>query len=347
MADVVVKGSPSRVTSLGRHSAAAIADHPLIAFFVFAFAFSWAFWLLIPPTNDFYLFGVFGPLLAAVVVSTILAPERIAGSLSRRLALFACVFVAAFAAWVLLKWQLYEDRNWVEGAALSAMAGLLISGPLAGRRGAHDLISSLTRWRVGWSSYAALILGPAIMLSAVGIDLALGGKLPAWPYGAPTLDLVVIGFVWILFYGGGLEEPGWRGFALPRLQGRWSPLVASAILGFFWGLWHAPEYFNGFYTATSNTGLTGVPGLLIRFVWVIPLALIFTWVYNHARGSILILVLLHAAFNTPFLVVGLSSRAGLLMVFGTVWALALALLLIGRMWRRLPASAALIDERST
>jgi hypothetical protein len=84
MADIAVTGSPSRVSSLGQRATAAVTDHPLIAFFAVAFAFSWTLWLLIPPSNDFYLLGVFGPFLAGVIVTTILAPEKVAGSLSRR-----------------------------------------------------------------------------------------------------------------------------------------------------------------------------------------------------------------------------------------------------------------------
>ena len=134
MADIAVKGSPSRVSSIGLRTTAAVTDHPLIAFFFIAFTFSWAFWLLIPPNNNFYLFGVFGPFLAAIVVSSIVAPEKIQGSRARRLASFALVFAVAFAAWALFRWRLHDDPSWIEGAALAAMVGLLISGPLARRR---------------------------------------------------------------------------------------------------------------------------------------------------------------------------------------------------------------------
>jgi uncharacterized protein len=153
----------------------------------------------------------------------------------------------------------------------------------------------------------------------------------------PTLGFVVLTFLWVALFDGGMEEPGWRGFALPRLQNRYSPLVASVILGFFWALWHLPLYLSGMYTSSSNTGAAGLTGILVRFVWVIPLSLVFTWLYNRSRRSLLLLILLHTAFNTTSALLPLSSRAGAFMVFGTVWVFAIAVVVFGRMWRKQPS----------
>ena len=77
---------------------------------------------------------------------------------------------------------------------------------------------------------------------------------------------------------GGQEEPGWRGFALPRLQSQRSPMVATLILGLGWGIWHIPLY-----------GPTG-------FVVPLVLAFFYTWLYNKTN-SILLCILLHASFT--------------------------------------------------
>ena len=322
-----------------------IAQHQLIAFFALTYAFSWPILFLIPQSNAFSTVGNFGPFFAAVVISATIAPKKLNGSRARRWALFALVFAVALSVWILFDWSLHAGRGWLPGAASAALVAFLVSGPLAGRRGVRDLLGPLATWRVGWSSYAAaVLLGPAIFLLPIGLDLAVGGHLPPRPRGAPSLELVSLFFAYILFFGGGFtEEPGWRGFALPRLQSRFSPLVASIILGLVWAFWHTPYYFTGLYTATSNTGPAAVVGILSRFIWVVPLAIIFTWLYNRAGRSLLIVILLHTAFNTATAVVPLSPRASVLFL-GTTWAIALVVVGFGRMWRKQQSDVPTLSE---
>ena len=51
----------------------------------------------------------------------------------------------------------------------------------------------------------------------------------------PLLWIIIsLTFLHGFFYAGGInEESGWRGFALPRLQKNYCPLIASAIVWFF------------------------------------------------------------------------------------------------------------------
>ena len=68
------------------------------------------------------------------------------------------------------------------------------------------------------------------------------------------------------------------------------PIVASILIGSIWGLWHAPLYLSGVYSG-------GLQAMIGRVFWTIPLAFLFTWVYNHTRGSLLLSVLLHTSVN--------------------------------------------------
>ena len=131
-----------------------------------------------------------------------------------------------------------------------------------------------------------------------------------------------------------MEEVGWRGFALPRMQKFYSPLIASLIIGAFWALWHLPLYFNGQYTAASNTGPAALAGILFRFEWSLPLSVIFTWVYNRANGSLLIMVLFHVLLDWTTAVVPISYRAGAITFLGTIWVVAILVTVTDRMWRK-------------
>jgi membrane protease YdiL (CAAX protease family) len=108
------------------------------------------------------------------------------------------------------------------------------------------------------------------------------------------------GFAWILLVsfahnlllGGSLgEEIGWRGFLLPRLLRRNSPLAASLILGVVWALWHLPvDLYAGYL-------LEGPAAILIRTITLLPVAILFTWFYLQSTGNLLVALFLHTSIN--------------------------------------------------
>ena len=81
------------------------------------------------------------------------------------------------------------------------------------------------------------------------------------------------------------EEFGWRGYALDPLQSKWSALAASLVLGVFWLFWHTPEFFM----AGIPTGeiVSGIVPFLTFAADVIAMAVLYTWVFNNTRRSIL------------------------------------------------------------
>jgi membrane protease YdiL (CAAX protease family) len=176
-------------------------------------------------------------------------------------------------------------------------------GPWAGR---------IVRWRVPGRYYLyALGLPPALFAAANLVLAALGEEVhPARLGGAIPAYLAT--FVLVALIGGGQEEPGWRGFALDRLQARHSPLLATALLGLVWGLWHLPIY-----------GLAFVgPMLFVVF---------YTWLWNRT-GSVLLCVLLHGSF-TPALDHMILADDGIVVdavILGTLLAGAVAIILLTR-----------------
>ena len=136
----------------------------------------------------------------------------------------------------------------------------------------------IVRWRVAFRYYLYALGLPLLIMLVMNVVLAALGQQPSWsllldraPAYLQTLLLTAVIF-------GGQEEPGWRGFALPRLQSRHSPMVATLVLGLAWGVWHVPLY--------------GPIGFVVPLV----LAFFYTWLYNKT-GSILLCILLHASFT--------------------------------------------------
>jgi membrane protease YdiL (CAAX protease family) len=169
------------------------------------------------------------------------------------------------------------------GPLLSALIVLAIT---AGRAGLRDWGASFLRWRVGWIWYAAALGIPlAVSLSAVALNVLSGAparslvQLQVSPWYVPIL--VVAGRLINPLEGPMGEEPGWRGFAQPRLQSGRSPLVAALIVGMLAAGWHLPL-------------LPSVPSP-IQLLAPVAFAVLAAWVYNRTGGSVLLAILLHAA----------------------------------------------------
>jgi len=171
-------------------------------------------------------------------------------------------------------------------------AAFIVTGLTEGRPGVGHLLRRYMQWRIGVRWYLFVLLGmPAvIVLGAVVVP----GSIDAFQ--APTTAMLAgypLAFLMTFLLGGPLgEEPGWRGFALPRLQARLNPLASSVVLGVLWALWHLPLFWSGVWTPPT------VPNILMFVVMITALTTIMTWVFNHADGSVLITMLMHASFNT-------------------------------------------------
>jgi membrane protease YdiL (CAAX protease family) len=170
------------------------------------------------------------------------------------------------------------------------VAAMIVTWATDGRAGLRELLSRLVRWRVGLIWYPiSLLLLPALMLIAI--------LLYSWSQGAVatlrfhgTLSTLPAHFVYTLLLCGPLgEEPGWRGFALPRLQARHGAIVASMVLGVLGAVWHLPLWW---------IVLPPPCPFPVFVVGAVLLTLLFTWVFNHTRGSVFISLLLHASMNT-------------------------------------------------
>lgn len=225
------------------------------------------------------------------------------------------------------------------------LAAFVMTGATEGREGVGRFLRRFVLWRVGLRWYLFALVGvPAIGLLSV---VVIPGVLGSFQGLGAVNPLSVLGiFVYVFFLGGALgEEPGWRGFALPRLQALHGPLVGSLILGALWGLWHLPLFFTPWNTLTASN----VAGYVLA---TICFAIMYTWVFNNTKGSVLMAVLLHASFNAaatailaPLFPAPILNDYGLLPLLGGFGALAVVLVAAtrGRLGYRPEAEATPAD----
>lgn len=245
-----------------------IEDHPLVAFFLGAYAYTWivsapAVFMEPSWTAAILIYvGSFGPPVSAAVVT------------------------------------------WFQGEDVRAWA------------------RQITRWRVGWYWWVVAFALPIAIVGIVTVVLVgIGGPVDL-DQTPPSPVLVLVVFLFGLTVSGGLnEEPGWRGFAQPRLNDRYSALTASLIIGVVWAGWHLP-YFFAPITPHSEFTLVNQIGW---FIGILLLSVILAWAYN-GTGSVLIVMVLHAMANTADIILPLAPD--LIIVDGIIDETAVATVVV-------------------
>ena len=168
-------------------------------------------------------------------------------------------------------------------------AALAVAGFMPGAGGIGKLLRPVLRWRVSALWYVLALAGPiALMLVAVAARAVLRGDPPAsWltiPSGA---DLAFLAGA--LVAGSFGEEVGWRGFAQPRLQARYTALVASAIVGTLWATWHLWPVITPGGMASTGWLVAGE-----TYARLISTSVLYAWILNSTGGSVLLVMLAHA-----------------------------------------------------
>ena len=228
------------------------------------------------------------------MTTTTATPSRIT-TMTRAFPLVAFFVLAYALSWLILvpaAFGLLPDSAgilaWVAPFG-PAVAAFVVTALTGGRPAVGQLLRRLVQWRVGIHWYLLVLIGiPLVELMGA---FAVLGSVPLddlaqnWPVIFTGYPIYV---VYIAIFTGMGEEPGWRGFALPRLQERHGPLVGTAFLSVLWGMWHLPNVLFGGWTGLS---------FALWMAGTVAAAFIYTWVYNRTGGSILMAALLHGAIN--------------------------------------------------
>jgi membrane protease YdiL (CAAX protease family) len=210
-------------------------------------------------------------------------------------------------------------------------AALIVTAVIEGRSGVQKLFRSMFNWKVEikWWIAAVLLLAGLFVLSSV-LNMLTGGYAPDPKSGIYLNGGNTFAVLFLLLIGSFGEEPGWRGFALPKLQQRTSPLIATLIVTLIWWLWHLPTYWTlpMAISAVQQYGFAVTFG--IQLIVLLALSILCAWVYNGSRGSTLLPVLLHAGWNFWAGAFGQGATTFLLPLF-LVTALVVALATKGKL----------------
>jgi membrane protease YdiL (CAAX protease family) len=228
-------------------------------------------------------------------------------------AFFVLTYTGSWVAWS--PWVLSQSGIGVLPYELpsAVIAGIkqvgFLAGPLAaayvmtrvdeGHDGIRRFWARLLLWRVHPLWYVlALLVVPVAMRIGYLLD-------PDTRSALGVINLTVIGvlagtFLISLLGGPVQEEPGWRGFALPRLQQRQHPMSAALVLGVIHCFWHAPLWL----TDEWATARQDPSQYLAYLVLVVSMSFVMSWLANGTRGSMLLVILAHTGFNWSITLTG-------------------------------------------
>ena len=212
------------------------------------------------------------------------------------------------------------------------LSGFIMTAVTEGRPGVARLLRRMVWWRVGIRWYVFALFGlPAAMVLATFMR---PGALESFDISARPFFLAYLrAFILMALIGGPLfEEPGWTGFAQPRLQRLYGPLIGGLILGSLWALWHLPGFLIPSQDVTDIPPRGTVLDFVVFALALMGLRLVIIWVVNNTWNSIFMAILVHASWNT-FYAVALVQLFPSPTVLGsyfnlTIGACALALVLI-------------------
>lgn len=212
------------------------------------------------------------------------------------------------------------------GPPLAAVAITWVAGDDLGNwvRTVHRIRAPLLWYGAALLIPVAMVVVGTIALAVLGVDIVVG-ELPLRAIGfLPTVSFMAL-------LGGGQEELGWRGFALPRLEQYLRPWIAAIVLGVVWAVWHLPLFY------LPGTSQFGGPFLLYG-TGVIGLSVVFTWLYNKS-ASVAVVMVLHGSYNAALVLYpvpieqlngGAAGSDVLAVGAATTWLAAIVLLVFTR-----------------
>lgn len=321
-----------------------IKQHQIAAFYMIAFAITWglafSYDAVVNRGQDFLMpvvtIAICGPAFSGIIVSSIINTQP--KQTSRK-----SFWIAFLVAWCLSGLVFLANLKYMEGVSLTVAVvivimvsvlpvAFVIASAYSRNPAVRNYLSSLVRLRGVWGwSLIALLLIPALTMVSIPIGRVLGAQSLSY-FNFPEVNLTLIGlvvvkfFYQLFFFNATAEETGWRGFVMPRLQARTSPLLTALIIGLIWAPWHFL-----FWKAEGRPVMT-VDFWVEMLIGHMLLSVVIVWNCNRAKGSILVAGIAHAATNTVQAFVPMGN------IFIVILVVTILLMVVtDRMWERLPS----------
>jgi uncharacterized protein len=208
------------------------------------------------------------------------------------------------------------------------IAAFIVKYIYEGPSGVKDLLKRMVQWKVNWIWYVIVFAMPVVLVIAAGYADKLINMQSFTMKGFSTNNefpqLGPAGYFLLNFLTFGIgEETGWRGYALPALQKKFSALTATLILAVGWACWHIPAFiYRPLYSQMSVAGIAGF------FMSLLMGAIVLTWLYNSTKGSLLVVAIFHAMIELIFIsaniTVKMSSYLGAAIMVAAILIILLA-----------------------
>jgi membrane protease YdiL (CAAX protease family) len=264
-----------------------------------------------------------------------LAQEKSISTLIKRHPLAAMYIIMFSIAWsVMIPQALYSQGmlsaplpvlfeifiGWAAG-----IAALIVSAIVAGRAGVREIFGRFLIWKIDlkWYFVGGFILA-GIILGGIGLHVLFGGVMPVIPVAGKPLSEIVLTFVLLIVMGFlfNTEETVWRGFAVPRLQTRYGALIATLLIAIPEVSLHLPLFWtrgNPFYETV---------GVYWFSVFSLAAVVIYVYVFNMTKGSLIIVTLMHASQNAWSNLLSDNTLRPFQFTVAVIWVIAIALIFI-------------------
>jgi membrane protease YdiL (CAAX protease family) len=193
------------------------------------------------------------------------------------------------------------------GAITPSLVALFLTARTGKIGETKKLLSKIGKWQVGFGWYLfAIFFLPVIKLIVALIHHVITGT---WPrFGQEAWYIIVAAIVFSTCVQAG-EEIGWRGFALPKMTAKFGLSFSTLLLGVSWACWHLPLFF---VQGADKFGQS----FFLYMLQVVALSVVVGYLYWRTKGSLLLVMLMHAAANNtkdivPSVLPGASNPFGL------------------------------------